>query len=847
MLTTAALLGGSFAVMYAGTTVIPTNQNKPSIEDSDSETEAVTKIETEPEPIPEAVPEPVETPPVRKPEPVLEAVPEPTVETLPEPVPEAVAEPVPEAVAEPVQQGGSQDGGFGRPNWAPVNTGFSVASLGLPAGSTAVNLIAKVSGTYKKSPQEIQSELKNIDDQLRVLKTKNFLDAKKLTNTISEFTQKRQEYLTSSMNKIKYEKYSKFYDDEINKLLNPKNSTESYVDILKREKPQPEDKSGDWLKEWKKEVFDYAKSLPKNDPEGIKPNNNEDQDKWYNRIKDRKVQSVAQPTNIQSKLDELLNKKSENTIALETAKDDEDLKKPDYDEKLQDLKDIRAQISDTNNKIKDLQQNRDLLLVDLSNYESPKKFWDITKKPVKNNLPSGDDLNKLLAEYRDIQTQIKENKEAINDYVGDKLSDPTWTSDTHYEELDSKRKNLETLKNKKINEIEGRTETQMLKVRSLSELDTFIKSLKENKVRAVSLFDNSDFKKVFDTITLISLDKDPKNLIVNLDKYYNFFNAKKGLGYNGEIVDKVFFYLNNFEMNISDPKIIKLIVSFYYGQLQQKIKDSTENIDNAIEFMSLKSSKKNEEFEKLTDTQKRILEGRSNEWHSYIADIDNFKPITKTFSDLLFKKDLDKLTALKTTFERQIVNKVKKNKYESTVPSSEPVPEPAQPEELQGPTGASELLSAEIPGPTGPDGTETEEQQGPTGSSQPEQPVVPVEEAPVPASESTPSPNVGLSEKLKVSDYVKLKPNPTKKTGCLSALTVPSRQRIGKIVEINGITAKINCFNGNVVAKGSDFGRTYLLSDLVKVDKPEGFPTGGYTRKHFLRSIPSRRKTRRTY
>ena len=72
----------------------------------------------------------------------------------PTPEPESItppSTPVPEALPEPVVQGGGslqkQDGGFGKPTWAPLNSGDSLQSaMGITKdqiGSTGSSLLSK--------------------------------------------------------------------------------------------------------------------------------------------------------------------------------------------------------------------------------------------------------------------------------------------------------------------------------------------------------------------------------------------------------------------------------------------------------------------------------------------------------------------------------------------------------------------------------------------------------------------------------------------------------------------------------------------------------------------------------
>jgi hypothetical protein len=434
------LIGGSIATIAASYYGNKLNDEK-----------GVTSISSE------SLEEPIQDEPVQD-EPVQE---EPVQE-------EPVQEPEPSSAVAPSlpEIDSMAGGGFGRPSWAPLNANTPSMSL---QGSTAGNLLSKLSGTYKRTVQDIQKDLKDNDDQLRLLRTTKYLDNQSKLTKESEFNIVRNDYLTELANKQKNEKYMKFYNDEINKLLNPKTTNESYIEILKKEVPQPADKtSSNWKDLWISQIYDHAKKMEKNDPEGIKPNNNEDKNLWFKRIENRRVQNTSEPVNIEAKLELLLNKNKEFTIALELSKEKEEIQKSKYDSLLQVIKNYRSKILETDLKLSETTQKRDILLSELSDYQLPKGLFEITKQPVQKiyNLPKGEELTSLLKELSQKSDEINEIDNKISEHISKsldsdgKLSDP---DKKKYDNLTQERKGLEQTKNTIISKIEGRPDEPLYK------------------------------------------------------------------------------------------------------------------------------------------------------------------------------------------------------------------------------------------------------------------------------------------------------------------------------------------------------------------------------------------------
>ena len=326
--TIAALLMGTAAVggfgAWAGSsssTTIPTK------EEALEEVAKVVEQEDEPsQPTPEPEAKPITPPPTPIAEPAPEPVPEPVSETVltQETKEEKVAEPVPQPV---VQGGGSlqkQDGGFGKPTWAPLNSGDSLQSaMGITKdqiGSTGSSLLSKWTGA--KTAESIQLKLKEIDDQLRVLKVQKFNTESDIASKSTGLEQIRTEYLKALTNKTKFEKFSIYYDRELSKLLDPKpaGSDGSLKSIVENKFPKKKDgktlypkagkESETNFDDWSKAAHEYYFKTQPDEPEGIKPKEGENKDAWWARIGKETSSANKEPRDIEAKLSELLEKKN---------------------------------------------------------------------------------------------------------------------------------------------------------------------------------------------------------------------------------------------------------------------------------------------------------------------------------------------------------------------------------------------------------------------------------------------------------------------------------------------------------------------------------------------------------
>ena len=363
----------------------------------------------------------------------------------PTPEPESItppSTPVPEALPEPVVQGGGslqkQDGGFGKPTWAPLNSGDSLQSaMGITKdqiGSTGSSLLSKWTGA--KTAESIQLKLKEIDDQLRVLKVQKFNTESDIVSKSTGLEQIRTEYLKALTNKTKFEKFGIYYDRELSKLLDPKptGSDGSLKSIVENKFPKKKDgnlvypnkdkPSETDFKLWSTAAYEHFKTQP-DEPEGIKPKEGENKDAWWARIGKETSSANKEPRDIETRLNDLVSKKTTNTTLLEQAIQDEQEQKPFYDESIQKLKDLRLKLQNTLKKIKELLDTRELVLVELSNYELPKGMFEsfIKQKPIQKPLllPTGQERDKIFAQIKDLEQRIKEKKEDIQDFLSTSL------------------------------------------------------------------------------------------------------------------------------------------------------------------------------------------------------------------------------------------------------------------------------------------------------------------------------------------------------------------------------------------------------------------------------------------
>ena len=116
-------------------------------------------------------------------------------------------------------------------------------------------------------------------------------------------------------------------------------------------------------------------------------------------------------------------------------------------------------------KIKELLDTRELVLVELSNYELPKGLFEsfIKQKPIQKPslLPTGQDRDRIFAQIKDLEKQLKNIQEQINDEIDLHLNkNPNWKpkddKSDEYGKLVKKQTELKDERDNKILELEGR-------------------------------------------------------------------------------------------------------------------------------------------------------------------------------------------------------------------------------------------------------------------------------------------------------------------------------------------------------------------------------------------------------
>lgn len=493
MSTLLALLAGTAAAggaaVWAGSstsTIVPKSleEVKESIEESvKSPSEPST-----PKELPSTPPEPVSEP-VSVPESVPEPVPEsePIVES-PVIEPAVANESIAESTAEtPVVQGGGskQDGGFGKPTWAPLNSGVSLQST---LGSTGSSLLSKWTG--EKTPESIQLKLKEIDDELRVLKVQKFNTESEIQKSTEEMQKDPtnendtvvdpsnnlrgrfiQYYNSYLRNKTLYDYNSKL----ISKIVDEKKDDNVDERTLKEQyKEKFPEKASDFDNYNERDnLFKFIKSKNNELPDNLKIKDKLKNDKqnspdvWWGTLKSKS--SSGNSSNDPSKLDKYLTDREKAYKGYVEAEDEMNKYKDKYEELDSLIKDLKLKLSETNKKIKELIETRKLVLIELSNFQLPKGIFESLVKqriPVKPSLlPTGQERDKLFAQIKVIERKLKNIEEELNNEIDLQLNkNPKWKPTTDkkdiYGILKKKQNKLEFERDNLILELEGRSETQ---------------------------------------------------------------------------------------------------------------------------------------------------------------------------------------------------------------------------------------------------------------------------------------------------------------------------------------------------------------------------------------------------
>jgi len=546
------------------------------------------------------------TPP---PTPIAEPVPEVVPEPVPEVVPaeetkeeEKVPEPVPtQAVPETTNmEGGSkQDGGFGKPTWAPLNSGISLQSaMGLTKeqiGSTGSSLLSKWTGA--KTAESIQLKLKEIDDQLRVLKAQEFTTKSKLDKNISEMKldptniddgpqedpkntlrgRYMKEYNTYLTSKTLFDYNSKLISKIVDEKKDQDTEEKSLKDLYKERFPEKADQFDDPSN--KVELFEFinrSRNLPENlIPKKTKKGSPATPDSWWSSLNNK---TSGNKDSDPSKLTGYLSAREKHYTDYSTAEENMNKYKDKFEELDSSIKELTPKLKNIQKKIKELLDTRELVLVELSNYELPKGMFEsfIKQKSIKkpSTLPTGEDRDRIIAQIKDYEQRIKEKKEELNDELDKQLNtDSSWKpaadNTDEYGRLSIAIKDLEKQRDNEILKLEGRTPEQ----KAGNDLDNLVRELLKDKLvdknGITNTFVESDFPKVYKSYLEISKSS-IEDIHANIDKYYNFYVKSKTIGFatfKGEDISRAFtllFLLNKPESKISSnskEKVKEFILS----------------------------------------------------------------------------------------------------------------------------------------------------------------------------------------------------------------------------------------------------------------------------------------------
>jgi hypothetical protein len=492
-------------------------------------------------------------------EPVKPITPEPEETTTPEPV-KSTTPPEPEKTV---------GGAIGRPTWAPISQSSPI-SLTTPGATGSAGIFAKITGSYKKGPADFQSELKDIDDQLRVLRAREFITTQKIVETEKEFKKDPTTNLpTDDDSENLRGRYIRAYNAYLkNKTLYDYNS--KLISRIVDEKKEDVDERT--LKEQYKEEFpdmaaDFDNRLKKDDlfrvvrnnegrlPENLKISKRRtksgvaiDANSWWGLLNSKSTNNSASDPR---KLGEYLNARENAYGEYTNSQDEMDKYKDRFEELDNSFKDLKSKLKDVQKQIKDLKDKRELILVDLSNYELPKGLFAEKAIPQKTTLPIGEERDQIIRSIKNTEKQIKEKQTEINDYISDNIEDDGKLRADSTAEYTNKKTEMETLKSSRdnlIKSLEGRTVEQKQLLQD-NELETLIKELlasklvDKNGVKTVLV--NSSFPKVFAMYKELS-SANMQTIHEKIDRYYNFFTKAKTVGFtafNGQDVSNAFSFL----------------------------------------------------------------------------------------------------------------------------------------------------------------------------------------------------------------------------------------------------------------------------------------------------------------
>jgi predicted solute-binding protein len=375
--------------------------------------------------------------------------------------------------------------------------------------------------------------------------------------------------------------------------------------------------------------------------------------KWWNFLRGKVHQEEIDPTKVQAELTVFMNEKRKYDNLVRESQ----YKIPDAKEKTKEneteLQEIRTKLSENKKKKKELEASRELLLKELSAYKVPQSFFD--KKEVKPSvLPTGEVLNKLLIEFRQIEDEIARNERERNDYVSIQLaSNPSWTRDDRYTELTESEKALKKKKSNKIAEIEGRAPSQLEQLKE-NPFEVFARELIKDKLtkQAGEVLLKTSFPQVFKMYYELSKSSADK-IYEQVDKYYNFF--KKGVSssinltsFNGQDVSRAlaFFFALTKEQRLTPE--LKQKVTQFSQENKQIIANALVNLELALQQIKTPTT------EERSIVEQALMSGDSVPWKTIKR-----AAVSLDVSNLFTKTVEQKLIILKDSFRERIYDKLK--------------------------------------------------------------------------------------------------------------------------------------------------------------------------------------------
>lgn len=481
--------------------------------------------------------EPKKTTPPPEPE-----IPTPPPEIPPEPVETTTPpEPQPEAKPEPVT-----GGAIGRPTWAPISQSSPI-SLSTPGATGSAGIFAKITGSYKKGPADFQSELKDIDDQVRVLKAREFITTQKILETEKEFKKDpatnaptvnesenlRGRYITAYNAYLKNKTLYDYNSKLISRIVDEKKEDVDERTLKEQYKEELPERASDFDDSSKKnELFNWVKNNESKLSENLKVSNRKtksgvaiDANSWWGLLNSKSTKtSDSDPR----KLGEYLNARETAYGEYTKSQDEMNKYKDTFEELDNSLKELKSKLKDVQKQIKDLRDKRELILVDLSNYELPKGLFAEKAVPQKTTLPTGEERDQIIRSIKDVEQQIKEKQTEINDYISDNLNDKGTWMDGKEEGYNTKKTEMAKLKSSRdesILKLEGREPAKLQELaKEIAAVGSWKDMVRELKLtpekekkylnpKLISLFSS------FETV----LNQSEDILEENIEKYYDIF------------------------------------------------------------------------------------------------------------------------------------------------------------------------------------------------------------------------------------------------------------------------------------------------------------------------------------